>query len=85
MIWDLSGWFHFQCRLLVFIFMNIQEISLHYPVASHKDLIWARLFSLLPPFTRAPVHDSDADDSHISTPELTALSSAAPGADLVIF
>lgn len=65
MIWHLLD---FQCQLLVFIFMNVQEICLHYPVASHKDLIWARFCSLLPPITGAPALDSDADDSHISTP-----------------
>lgn len=81
MIRHLSDLFHLHCRLLVFIFMNVQEVSLHYPVASHRDLLWARLFSLFPAFTKAPAHNSDADDSHISTPELTVLSSAAPGAD----
>lgn len=45
MIWHLSDWFHFQRRLLVFIFMNLQEVSLHYPEASHRNLLWAQLFS----------------------------------------
>lgn len=46
MIVHLSDWFHLQCWLLVFMFMNVQELSLHYPVGSHKDHLLVRLCSL---------------------------------------
>lgn len=47
MTWHLSHWFHFQCGLLVFIFINVKRKLLAvFLVVSCKDSLWVRPYLL---------------------------------------